>query len=97
MTTYRRSELYEQAWSEPLRVIAQRYGVSDVALGKICRRLCVPLPGRGHWTRVQLGQSVSRPPLPSLPADLSDTVTVERRQHRDAVPDPSVPRVVVCH
>lgn len=39
--TYRRAELYEQVWAEPVRVVAKRYGVSDVALGTICRK-----PGR---------------------------------------------------
>jgi len=31
--TYRRSELYEEVWKEPVRTVAKRYGVSDVALG----------------------------------------------------------------
>ncbi len=48
-TTYRRAELYEEVWKEPVRTVAQRYGVSDVALRRICLRLRVPLPGRGHW------------------------------------------------
>jgi hypothetical protein len=64
--TYRRSELYEQVWKEPVRTVAKRYGVSDVALGKICRKLSVPLPGLGYWTRIRLGQTVPRPPLPQM-------------------------------
>ena len=30
--TYRRSELYEEVWKEPVRTVAKRYGVSDVGI-----------------------------------------------------------------
>lgn len=36
--TYRRADLYEQVWAEPVRVVAKRYGVSDVAPRRICRK-----------------------------------------------------------
>ena len=63
---YRRSELYEQVWKEPLLSVARHYGISDVALGKICRKLDVPVPGRGHWARTRAGQEIPRTPLPEL-------------------------------
>jgi len=28
---YEREKLYEEVWNEPVRVVAKRYGVSDVA------------------------------------------------------------------
>jgi len=65
--TYRRSELYEEVWKEPVRTVAKRYGVSDVALGKICRKLKVPVPGLGHWARINVGQVIPRPAFPELP------------------------------
>ena len=48
---YDRQELYEQVWSEPVAKIAPSYGISDVALAKICRKLHIPLPGRGYWAK----------------------------------------------
>ena len=45
---YERDKLYEEVWAEPVKIVAQRYGVSDVALAKTCRKLGIPLPGRGH-------------------------------------------------
>jgi len=63
---YRRSELYEQVWKEPLLSVARHYGISNVALGKICRKLEVPLPGRGYWARTRAGQEVPKTPLPEL-------------------------------
>ena len=32
--TYDRVKLYEEVWAEPVRTVAKRYGVSDVALAK---------------------------------------------------------------
>lgn len=44
--------------------LAKKYGISDVALGKICRKHSIPLPGAGHWAKVAAGKKFSRPPLP---------------------------------
>jgi len=97
--TYRRSELYEQVWAEPVRTVAKRYGVSDVALGKICRKLRVPVPGLGHWARIRVGQMVPRPPLPRLPDGTPSEITHERWQPRIERPvapkGPQEPPIVV--
>lgn len=39
-----RETLYAEVWTEPVLVVAKRYGVSNVALAKACRKLSVPLP-----------------------------------------------------
>lgn len=44
-----RDSLYEQVWSVPLRSLARQYGLSDVGLAKTCKRMSVPVPGRGYW------------------------------------------------
>lgn len=62
----RRDELYKAVWSEPVLQVAQRYGISNVALAKICRKLDVPRPGRGYWARKAAGQEVQPTPLPAL-------------------------------
>ncbi|MBB4013646.1 hypothetical protein [Niveibacterium umoris] len=46
--------------------LAASLGISDVALGKACRRALIPVPPRGHWARV--AASNERPPTPPLPA-----------------------------
>jgi len=62
---YEREKLYEEVWNEPVVLVAKRYGISGVALGKTCRKLAVPLPPRGYWARVRAGRKVPpRPPLP---------------------------------
>ncbi len=52
-----------------MRVLAQEFGMSDVALAKACRRAEVPVPGRGYWAKKAAGKSVRRPPLPALKQD----------------------------
>ncbi len=52
---YDREELYQKVWERPLVKIAPEYGVSAVALAKACRRLFVPVPGRGHWAKLACG------------------------------------------
>jgi hypothetical protein len=98
--TYRRSELYEEVWKEPVRTVAKRYGVSDVALGKICRKLKVPLPGMGYWACIRAGQNVPRPQLPELPAGARTEISHERWRPRESPPatqpaEPAEPAIVV--
>src|SRR5437016_14635265 len=59
--TLSREDLYELVWSKPMRELAKDFGISDVALAKRCRRLAIPVPGRGYWARVDAGQQPHRP------------------------------------
>jgi hypothetical protein len=51
MGTWDREELYAEVWEKPLVKVAPKYGISAVALAKVCRKLQIPLPGRGYWTK----------------------------------------------
>lgn len=51
--TFTRLELFEKVWSAPLLKVAQEIGISDVALGKACRRNGIPLPRRGYWAKTK--------------------------------------------
>jgi hypothetical protein len=61
---YDRAKLLEEVWSEPVQLVAPRYGLSDVGLKKLCTRLQIPTPPRGHWAKVKAGKRVS--PCPKL-------------------------------
>jgi hypothetical protein len=64
---YDREELYRQVWDQPMLKVAEAYGVSSVALGKTCRKLHVPVPGRGYWAKLAHGHEVTgKPLLPKL-------------------------------
>lgn len=60
-----REDLYARVWAKPVREVACDLHVSDVGLAKVCRRLNVPLPPRGHWAKLAAGQTVVTPPLPA--------------------------------
>lgn len=79
-TVLRREELYDMVWAEPVRTVAQRHQVSDVALAKACRRLGVPLPPRGYWAKIAAGQALKRPPLPPRKADEQTEYHLERHR-----------------
>jgi len=64
---YDREKIYEEIWSEPIQHVAKRYGVSDVGLAKVCKKLNIPRPGRGYWAKKAAGNLLPRrPPLAKL-------------------------------
>jgi hypothetical protein len=62
LATYDRGKLYEEVWTEPTQRVAAKYGISDVALAKVCKQLEVPKPPRGYWATKQAGNPVPRRP-----------------------------------
>jgi hypothetical protein len=74
-TTYwNRLDLYNEVWSQPLVMLSRKYGISDDRLGKVCRKLKIPHPGRGYWARRAVGQKVEQVSLP----DFEDAPVVKR-------------------
>lgn len=64
---YSRDTLYMEVWEEPVKNLCKKYAISDVALAKVCKKLMVPLPGRGYWAKKRAGLRVkSRPELPRI-------------------------------
>jgi integrase len=59
-----RQELYDLVWSDPITALADRFGISDVGLAKVCRRSDIPVPPRGFWAMVAAGSTFQRPDLP---------------------------------
>jgi len=110
--TWNRQELYEKVWQFPLLKLAAEYGISDVGLAKVCRKLDIPSPGLGHWTKIACGHAIPRPPLPateSVPALVRQvrqpqaTVLPEDVPHLEAIeriaaePSPSVTKAMLAH
>ena len=94
METWDREQLYSQIWEIPLIKLAVKYGISAVALGKVARKLQIPLPGRGYWTKKDFGKPVERLPLP-----VATNLPVVHRLKTEATPaksaTPSTPEPVV--
>lgn len=93
-TPVSREALYEEVWRAPMTIVAPRYGLSDVGLMKICKKLRIPLPGRGYWAKLKAGRPTRTLPLPPLaagartppgPIPLSEQEAALRAQVQDAL------------
>src|SRR5262245_17035110 len=71
-----REELYDLVWSEPRSKLSTKFGISDVAISKACRRADIPVPEPGYWARLQAGKSADKRSLPPRGLGMSDWVTI---------------------
>jgi hypothetical protein len=78
-TKLTREELYEQVWTTPTVQLARTYGISDVAIAKICKRHKVPKPPLGYWARKQYGHKVAQRPLPAVSDPALETVSLPKK------------------
>ncbi len=96
--SFKRFELYNLVWSEPMRDIAARFEISDVGLAKACRKASIPVPPRGYWNKKKAGHRVATFPLPPREPGHSDDVMIGEDRywgHRGPIdesePEPAAP------
>jgi hypothetical protein len=53
-----RRELFDLVWTKPVTKVAVDFGVSDVAVHKLCKKHRIPVPGRGYWAKRAAGKMV---------------------------------------
>src|SRR6185437_6651683 len=58
-----RRAMYELVWSQPMTKVAEGFGISDVALKKICDKHRVPTPTRGYWAKKVAGKRIRQTPF----------------------------------
>jgi len=75
-----RKELYDLVWSEPLKTLCSRFGISDVALKKTCARSKIPTPERGYWAKKDAGKPTLQVALPIRPPGMDDQVLIAAGQ-----------------
>ena len=63
-TSITRTALHALIWREPRSRLAGLWGISDVAIGKLCAKECIPAPPPGFWAKKAAGGKVSVTPLP---------------------------------
>ena len=80
-TIFEREPLYAEVWKEPVTEVAKRYGISDVALRKICVRLGVPVPPLGYWAKLAAGKKSF---ITRLPADHKGDTRYVRSRYIDS-------------
>jgi len=99
-----REALYEEVWTDPVTVVSPRYGLSNVGLVKICKKLRIPVPGRGYWAKVKAGRPTRKVPLPALaagtaippgPTILSEEEVALRARVEDVIPENRLSQLVI--
>jgi hypothetical protein len=58
-----REALYIKVWETPAVKLTKGFGVLDVAITKMCRRLEIPKPPKGYWRRIETGYKKTIPNL----------------------------------
>lgn len=71
-----REELYKLVWEAPRTTLAKKFGVSDVALGKICRAAGIPVPPQGYWAKKKAGKATPPPRLPPREPGISEQIEI---------------------
>jgi hypothetical protein len=68
-TEIAREELHQLVWSKPTRIAAKEFGLSDVGLAKICRKLGIEKPPLWLWAKVASGVRATKLQLGPLQMD----------------------------
>lgn len=89
-----REELYRRVWETPATKLAKELGISDIAIGKICKKLDIPKPTPGYWQRLEFRHKVERTPLPQAGIGMPDEVWIDPHE-RPALVNPLPPEVRV--
>lgn len=75
-----RQALYDLVWGKAKTEVAKDFGVSDVAVGKACKKANIPVPPRGYWAMREAQRHRLRIPLPARGLGQSDTITFGPRR-----------------
>jgi hypothetical protein len=92
-TKLTRKQLYEEVWATPMVKLAERFGLSDRGLVKLCERYKIPVPGRGYWRRKETGQLMKRRQLPPADSQLAE-ILIRPTPSADAPQHPEVAKQI---
>lgn len=79
----KREKLYEEVWSKPMTKLAAEYGLSDNGLAKVCKKLNVPRPEVGYWSKLAAGHKVNKKPLPALKEDTPNEYELSNNETKE--------------
>lgn len=82
MKNLTREQLYDLLWAKPATEIAKELGVSDVWVGKVCKRANIPKPALGYWQKIAAGKVMKKIPLPPpLPLQAANMFVLGESRH----------------
>jgi hypothetical protein len=90
-----RAQLYALVWEKPMIHVAKRFGISDVALRKTCKKHDIPTPPLGYWAKLAHGKRVKQPVLPPLREDIQDAIYLVEKPIEKVQAEVSAVRAVI--
>ena len=78
---FTREELYDLVWSEPMSRLAKKYNLSNNGLKKRCKKMMIPYPPVGYWSKIKYGYKVPKPKLSKNFKGETETVLCFRDKH----------------
>lgn len=80
-------------WSIPATKLSKEFGISDVALGKICKKLNIPKPYPGYWQQLAAGQHIQKEKLPPIKNGIPAMISIS--PHKSVAPfKPKSPKIL---
>ena len=73
---FTRQEFYDLVWSKPITHIAKDFGLSDVAIHKICKKNGIPNPPLGYWAKKANGRPVTQTALRPREKGMADAIVI---------------------
>ena len=59
-----RQQLFDLVWTKPMYELCQQFGLSSNGLRKNCKKLNIPIPYIGYWSKLKYGKNPEKTPLP---------------------------------
>lgn len=87
MPSFTREELHQIVWTDAMRTVAQRFGMSDVGLKKRCVAAGIPVPERGYWAKLAAGKRVQAQWLPPRDPGASEFIQIGPEPHWNRDPE----------
>lgn len=79
--TFKRQELYELVWNEPLSKLSTRFYIETQYLKDICLENNIPLPTRGYWSKARFNKEIEKPTLPTIENE-NPKINIVQQQNR---------------
>ncbi|RXP54542.1 hypothetical protein EC396_09170 [Lutibacter sp. HS1-25] len=68
-----RKELYILIWKTSITTIAKEHNIPADTIRNICKKLEIPTPSSGYWSKLKFNKKVEIPPLPKIKDDDKET------------------------
>ena len=72
-----REQLYNEIWELSVSKVAKKYNISYAKLKQACIDANIPTPSNSYWTNLQMGNSVTKTPLPF--SDIKDIILLKSK------------------